>query len=63
MDGRAGVSITNRISLLHNVKLVDAKFKSNICMNGATSKLIITPRAVEYTKVHALTRQGFIDDK
>ena len=42
MDGRAGVSVKNLISLLHNVQLFDAKFKSNVRIHSATSKLIIT---------------------
>ena len=56
MDGGAGVSITNLSSTLHNVKFCNTKFKNNVCMLGATSKQIITSRAVGYTRVPALTR-------
>ena len=63
MNSRASVSVINLISLLHNVKFFNAKFKSNVCMHGATSKQIITPGAIGYMRVCALTRQGFIDLK
>ena len=43
MDDTAGVPVRNLISLLHNAKFVDAKFKSNVHMHGTTFKLIITP--------------------
>ena len=61
MDSEASMSVTNLINLLHNVKFFDVKFKSNVCIHGVTSKLMITPRAVECMRVCALTRQGFID--
>ena len=51
MDGGAGVSVTNLVSILHGVKYFNDKFKSCICMYGATSKEIITPRVVGYTRV------------
>ena len=38
MDGGAGVSVTNLVSIFHNVKYFNAKFKSRIRMHGATSK-------------------------
>ena len=38
MDGRVGVSVINLVSLLHNVKYFDAKFKNYVRMHGATSK-------------------------
>ena len=57
------VSIANLISLLHNIKFFNANFKSNVRMYGATSKKIITPRAIGYTRVCALIRQRFIDVK
>ena len=63
MDDRAGMSVTNLISLLHYINFFDAKFKSNVCMHGATFKLIIIPHAVGCMRVCALTRQGFIDEK
>ena len=63
MDGGAGVSVTNLISVLHNVKFFSDKFKSNVRMHGATSKLIITPVAVGYMRVRALVQGGFIDVK
>ena len=63
MNDGTSVSVTNLISLLHNVKFFNAKFKSNVYMHDTTSKLIIILRAVEYIRVHALTRQGFIDVK
>ena len=63
MDSGAGVSVTNLISLLHNVKFFNTKFKINVCMYGVTSKLISTPRAVGYMRICVLTRQGFIDVK
>ena len=63
MDCGNGVSVINLISLLYNVKFFDAKFKSNVCMHDATSKLIITPRVIGYMRVWVLTRQGFIDEK
>ena len=63
MDGGAGVSVTNLVSILHNVRYFDAKFKSRVCMHGATSKEIITPHAVGYMRVRALVKQGFLDVK
>ena len=63
IDGGASMSVTNLISLLHSVKLFDTKFKSNVYLYDATSKQIITPRAVGYMRDHALTRQGSIDVK
>ena len=63
MDGGAGVSVTNLVSIFHNVKYSDEKFKSYVCMHGATSKEIITPRDVELTRVCSLTRQGYLDVK
>ena len=63
MDGGAGVSVTNLVSILHDVKYFNAKFKSHVRMHGATSKEIITPTAVGLMRVCALTRQGFIDVK
>ena len=63
MDGGAGVSVTNLVSILHNVKYFNTKFKSRVCMLGATSKEIITPTAVGSMRVRALTRQGYIDVK
>ena len=63
MDGGAGVSVTNFVSLLHNVKFFNDKFKRRVCMNDVTSKEIITPRAVGLMRVRALTRQGYIDMK
>ena len=38
IDSGAGVSVTNMISLFHNVKFFNAKFKSNVRIYGATSK-------------------------
>ena len=63
MDGGVGVSVTKFVSLLHNVKFFDAKFKSRVRIHGATSKKIITPCAVGYMKVRALTRPGYLDLK
>ena len=63
MDGGAGVSVTNLVSILHNVKYFNAKFKSRARIHGATSKEIITPTAVGSMRVRALTRQGYIDVK
>ena len=63
IDNRVGVSILNLISLLHNVKFFNMKFKINVCIHGITSKQIITPHAVGYMRICALTRQGFIDIK
>ena len=57
------MSITNLVSLLHNVKYFNEKFKSRVRMHGATSKEIITPRAIGSMRVRALTRQGYIDVK
>ena len=57
MNGGAGVSVTNLVSILHNVKFFDAKFKSRVHMHGATSKEIITPRAVGFMSVCVLTGQ------
>ena len=56
MDGGARVSVTNLVSVLHNVWYIDAKFKSLIRMHGATSKEIITPRAVGFMRVRALVK-------
>ena len=61
MDGWVGGSVTNLVSLLHNVKFFDTKFKSHVCMHGFTSKKIITSCAVEYMRVHALTIHGYLD--
>ena len=63
MDGGVGVSVTNFVSLLYNIKFFNYKFKSCIHMHGATSKEIITPRAVGLMRVHTLTKQGYIDVK
>ena len=54
MDGGARVSVTNLVSILHSVQYFDAKFKSRVRMHGATSKEIITPRAVGFMRVRAL---------
>ena len=58
MNGGTGVSVTNLVSLLHNI---NQKFKSCICMHNATSKETITPRAVGLIRVRALIKQGCID--
>ena len=63
MDAGAGVSVTNLVSILHNVKHFSDKFKSRIRMHGATSKENITPHAVGYMRVRALTRQGYLNVK
>ena len=63
MEGGAGACVANLVSLLHNVKFFNDKFKSCVCMHGATSKEIITPRAVGLMRVCTLTRQGYIDVK
>ena len=63
MDGGAGVSVTNLVSILHGVKYFNDKFKSRVRMHGATSKEIITPRAVGFMRVRALIRQGYLDVK
>ena len=63
MDSGAGVSVTNLVSLLHNVKYFNEKFKSGVCMHGATLKEIITPRAVGLMRARALVNQGYIDVK
>ena len=63
MNGGAGVSVTNLVSILHHVRYFDAKFKSRVRMHGATSKEIITPRAVGFMKVRALVKQGYLDVK
>ena len=63
MDGGAGVSVTNLVSILHNVRYFDAKFKSRVRMHGDTSKKIITPRAVVFMRVRALVKQGYLDVK
>ena len=57
------MSVTDLVSILHNVWYFDAKFKSRVCMHGATSKEIITPRAVGFMRVRALVKQGFLDVK
>ena len=63
MDGGAGLSVTNFVSLLQNVKFFNAKFKCCVCLHGATSKEIITPRADGLMGVCVLTKQGYIDVK
>ena len=63
MDGGAGVSVTNLVSILHSVRYFDAKFKSHVWMHGATSKEIITPRAVGFMRVRALVKQEYLDLK
>ena len=63
MDGGAGVSVTNLVSILHNVRYFNSKFKSRVRMHGATSKEIITPHAVGYMRVRALVKQGYLDVK
>ena len=63
MDGGAGVSVTNLLSIMHNVKFFSAKFKSKVRMHGATSKQVITPQAVGYLRVRALVKEGYIDVK
>ena len=57
------MSVTNLVSLLHNVKYFNDKIKSCVGMHGATSRGIITPCAVGSMRVHVLTRQGYIDVK
>ena len=54
MDGDAGVSVTNLVSILHDVKYSNDKFKSRVRIHGATSKEIITLRAVGFMSVRAL---------
>ena len=51
MVGDAGMSIQNLVNIFHIVKYFSDKFKSCVCMHGATSKEIITPRAVGYMRV------------
>ena len=51
MDGGAKCSVTNMISLLHNVRFYSKKFKCNMRMHGATSKHIITPAAEGYLRI------------
>ena len=63
MNGGAGVSVTNLVSILHGVKYFIDKFKSCVCMHGATSKEIINPRAIGFMRVRALTQQGHLDIK
>ena len=63
MDGGAGVSVTNLVSILHNVKYFNTQFKSRVCIHGATSKEIITPNVVGFMRVFALTRQEYLDVK
>ena len=63
MDVGAGVSVTNLISILHNVEFLSIKFKSNVRMHGATSKQINTPLAVGYMRVPALVQGGYLDVK
>ena len=63
MDSGTGVSVTNLVSLLHNAKFFNAKFKSRVHMHCATLKEIVTPRAVGLMRVCALTRQGYLDIK
>ena len=63
MNGGAGVSVINLVSILHSVKYFNVKFKSRISMHGATSKEIITSSAVGFLKVRALTKQGYLDVK
>ena len=63
MDGGDGVSITNLVSILHNVRYFSNKFKSCVCMHGASSKEIITQRAVGSMRVQALTTQEYLDVK
>ena len=38
MDSGAGVLVINLVSLFHILKFFDAKFKSCVCIYGATSK-------------------------
>ena len=57
MDGGAGVSVISLVSLLHNVKYFNDKFKSCVRMHGATLREIITPRDIGSMRVCALTRQ------
>ena len=63
MDGDAGVSVTNLVSIFHSVQYFNAKLKSRDCMHGATSKEIITPRAIGCMRVRALVKQGYLDVK
>ena len=46
MDDGTGVSITNLVSILHNIRYFSNKFKSCVLMHGATWKERITPCAV-----------------
>ena len=62
MDGGASVSDTNLLNILHNVKFFFAKFKSKVCMHGATSKEVITAWDVGYIQVKAIVKEGFIDE-
>ena len=57
MDGGAGVSVISLVSLLHNVKYFNDKFKSRDRIHGTTLREIITPHAVGLMKVRSLTRQ------
>ena len=54
MDSGARVSVTILVSILHNVRHFSDKFKSHVCMYGATYKEIITPRSIGYMRVQVL---------
>ena len=63
MDSDTGVSIINSISLLHNVKYFNDKFKSCFYIHGASRKEIITTCAFCSMRVRVLTRQRYLDVK
>ena len=48
LDGDAGVSVTNLVSILQDAKYLLDKFKIRVRVYGATSKEIFTLRAVDF---------------
>ena len=61
MDNGAKCSVTNKISILRNIKYFDKSNPAPVRMRGATSKDIVIPEAEGKLRVQADVPEGFID--
>ena len=61
MDNGARCSVTNLVSILRDVRWFDKKHPAPVKMKGATSNVVIVPKAKGKLRVQANVRQGYID--
>ena len=61
IDPGAKTAVTNLVSLLHNDRFFDKKFKCPVRMKGATSKWLIKPEAIGYLRIPTNNIDGFMD--